>query len=129
MLRAILDKFWKQHSTKQQLHGHQPPMSKTVEIRRARHVVHCWRSKVELISGVLWAPSNGLTRVGWPTRIFLKRLCTDTWCRVEDLLEVMDERESGKSAQAARYDDDISLDIYIYIYIYIYIQSLSEREF
>ena len=30
MLQAILNKSWKQHPTKQQLYGHQPPILKTI---------------------------------------------------------------------------------------------------
>ena len=32
MLRAILNKSWKQHPTKQQLYDHLPPFSKTIQI-------------------------------------------------------------------------------------------------
>ena len=60
MLRAILNKSWKQHHSKQQLYGHLPPISKTIQIRQKRHAGHCLRSKDELISDVLlWTPSNG----------------------------------------------------------------------
>ena len=41
MLRAILNKSWRQHPTKKQLYGHLPPISKTIHIRRARNAVHC----------------------------------------------------------------------------------------
>ena len=37
LLWAVLNKSWKQHSTKQ----HPPPNSKTIQIRRTRHVGHC----------------------------------------------------------------------------------------
>ena len=53
MLQAVLNKSWKQHPTKQQLYGHLPPIAKTIQIRRTRHVRHCWRSKDKLISDVL----------------------------------------------------------------------------
>ena len=43
MLPAILNKSWRQHSKKQQLYGHLPPISKTIQVRRTRHVGHCWR--------------------------------------------------------------------------------------
>ena len=33
MLRAILNKFWRQHLTKQQLYGHIPPITKIIKIR------------------------------------------------------------------------------------------------
>ena len=37
MLRAILNKSWRQHPTKQQLYGHLPPITKTIKVRRTRH--------------------------------------------------------------------------------------------
>ena len=52
-LRAILNKSWKQHPIKQYLYSHQPPISKTIQIRRTKHAGHCWRSKDELMSDVL----------------------------------------------------------------------------
>ena len=33
MLRAILNRSWRQHPTKQQLYGHLPPITKTIQIR------------------------------------------------------------------------------------------------
>ena len=53
MLRAILNKSWKQHPTKQRLYGHLNPISKTIQIRRTRHAEHGLKSKDELISDVL----------------------------------------------------------------------------
>ena len=32
MLRAILNKSWRQHPTKQQLYSHQPPITKTIQV-------------------------------------------------------------------------------------------------
>ena len=49
MLRAILNKSWRQHPTRHQLYGHLPPITKTIQVRRARHTGHCWRSRDELI--------------------------------------------------------------------------------
>ena len=37
MLRAILNKSWRQHPTKQQLYGHLPPITKAIKIRWTRH--------------------------------------------------------------------------------------------
>ena len=57
MLRAILNKSWRQHPTRHQLYGHLPPIMKTIQVRRTRHAGHCWRSRDELISNVLlWTP-------------------------------------------------------------------------
>ena len=83
MLRAILNKSWRQHPIKQKLYGHLPPLSKTIQIRQTRHVRHCLRSKDELINDVLlWTPSNSVER---PSRTYLQQLCTDTGCSLEDL--------------------------------------------
>ena len=58
MLRAILNKSWRQHPTRHQLYGHLPPIMKTIQVRRTRHAGHCWRSRDELISEVLlWTPT------------------------------------------------------------------------
>ena len=57
MLRAILNKSWRQHPTRHQLYGHLPPITKIIQVRRIRHAGHCWRIKDELISDVLlWTP-------------------------------------------------------------------------
>ena len=103
MVRAILKKSWKQHTTKQQLYGYLPPISKTIQIRQTRYVGNCWRSKNELISDVLlWIPSHRHTSVGRPTQTYLQHLRTNTGWSLEDLPESMDdkddsERESKKS--------------------------------
>ena len=57
MLRAILNKSWRQRPTKHQLYGHLPLITKTIQVRRTRHAGHRWRSRDELISDVLlWTP-------------------------------------------------------------------------
>ena len=53
MLRAILNKSWWQHPTRHQLYGHLPPITKTIQVRWAKHAGHRWRSKDKLISDVL----------------------------------------------------------------------------
>ena len=50
MLRAILNKSWRQHPTRHQLYGHLLPITKTTQVRRTRHAGHCWRSEDELIT-------------------------------------------------------------------------------
>ena len=85
MLRATLNKSWKQHPTKQQLYCHQPPIMKTIQIRQTRHMGDCWRSKDELISDILpWTPSHGWAKVGWPARTYIQQLCANTGCSLED---------------------------------------------
>ena len=64
MLRAILNKSWRQHPTKHQLYGHLPPITKTIQVRQTRHVGHCWRSRDELISDVLlWTLTYGRAKL------------------------------------------------------------------
>ena len=52
MLRAIMNKSWRQHLTRHQLYGHLPPITKTIQVGRTGHAGHCWRSKDEPISDV-----------------------------------------------------------------------------
>ena len=63
ILLAILNKSWRQHPTKQQLYGHQPPITKTIKVTRTRHAGHYWRSRDELKSDVhIWTPCT------WPSK-------------------------------------------------------------
>ena len=94
MLEVILNTSWRQHPTKQKLHVHQPPITKTIKIRRTRHTGHCWRSRDVFISDVLlWTPSHGRAKTGRPARTYIQRLCADTGCSPEDLPETIDDRE------------------------------------
>ena len=111
MLRAMLNKPWRQHPTKLQLYGHLPSITKTIKVRRTRHAGHCWRRRDELISDVLlWTPSHGRTKAGRPARTYIQQLYADTRCNPEDLPEAIDDREewrkgSGISVQMTRHDD------------------------
>ena len=97
MLPAILNKSWRQYSTRHQLYGHLPPIMKTIQVRRTRHVGHCWRSRDELISDVLlWTPTYGRAKAGRPARTYIQQLCVDTGCSPEDLPEAMDNREKWR---------------------------------
>ena len=85
MLRAILNKSWRQHPTKPQLYGHLPPITKIIKVRQTRHAEHCWRSRDELISDVLlWTPTYGRTKVGRLARTYIQQLCEHTGCSPED---------------------------------------------
>ena len=94
MLRAILNKSWRQHPTRHQLYGHLPPITKTIQVRRTRHAGHCWRSRDELISDILlWTPTYGRAKAGRPAWTYIQQLCEDTGCSPEDLPEAMNDRE------------------------------------
>ena len=80
-----------------QLYGHQPPITKTIQVRRTRHAGHCWRSRDELISDVLlWTPTYDRAKAGRPSRTYIQQLCEDTGCGLEDLLEAMNDREKWR---------------------------------
>ena len=97
MLRAILNKSWRQHPTRHQLYGHLPPITKTIQVRRTRHAGHCWRSRDELISDVLlWTPTHGRAKAGRPARTYIQQLCEDTGCCPEDLPRAMNDREEWR---------------------------------
>ena len=92
MLRAILNKSLRQHSSKQQLHGYLPPITKTIQVRQTKHTGHCWWSKDELINDVLlWTPAHGRAKVGPPARTYIQQLRADTGCSLEDLPRAIDE--------------------------------------
>ena len=111
MLRAILNKSWRQHPLKQQLFGHLTPHHES-HLRRTRHAGHCWRSRDELIWDVLlWISSHGRAKAGWSARTYIQQLYADTVCSPEDLLEDWtigrgNERGSGISVHMLRHDDD-----------------------
>ena len=86
MLRAILNKSWRQH-----------PITKTIQVRRTRHAGHCWKSKDELVSDVLlWSPTYGQAKAGRPARTYIQQLCEDTGCNLENLPEAMNDREKWR---------------------------------
>ena len=97
MLRAILNKSWRQHPTRHQLYGHLPPITKTIQVRRTRHAGHCWRSRDELIRDVLlWIPTHGRAKAGRPARTYIQQLCEDTGCCPEDLPRAMNDRDEWR---------------------------------
>ena len=97
MLRAILNKSWRQYPTRHQLYGHLLPITKTIQVRRTRHAGHCWRSRDGLISDVLlWTPTYGREKFGRPARTYIQQLCEDTGCSPEDLAEGMSVREKWR---------------------------------
>ena len=123
MLRAILNKSWQQHPTRNQLYGHLPPITKTIQVRRTRHAGHCWRSRDELIRDVLlWIPTHGRAKAGRPARTYIQQLCEDTGCCLEDLSGAMNDREEWRERVR---DIRATSTIWWWWYIYIYISWLN----
>ena len=127
MLQAISNKSWQQHTTRHQLYGHLPPITKTIQVRRTKHAGHSWRSRDELISDVfLWTPKYGRAKAGRPARTYIQQLCEDTGCSPEDLPEVMNDREKWRERLRDIHASSTTWWFYIYIiYIYIYIYKLN----
>ena len=141
MLRAILNKSWRQHPSRHQLYGHLPPITKTIPVRRTRHAGHSWRCRDKLISDVLlWTshmagqkPEDQLEHT-FSSYVRIRDVALKT-CLRRWTIKRSGERGSGISVQAARHDvydtpwtkDILILRIYflvlinmrIYIYIYI----------
>ena len=109
-LPVILNESWRQHPTKQQLYGHLPPITKTMQVRRTRHAGHCWGSGDELISDILlWTPSPGRAMAGRPARTYIQQLCTDTGYSLEDLPGAMDDRDGSQERVSEIRDGGVTL--------------------
>ena len=97
MLRAILNRSWRQHPTRHQVYVHLPPITKTTQVGRTRHARHCWRSRGELLSDVLLlTPTYGRAKARRPARTYIQQLCEDTRCSPEGLPEAMNDREKWR---------------------------------
>ena len=98
MLRAILNESWRQHPTRRQLYGHLPPITKTIQVRQARHAVLCWRSKDEQKQD----DQPELTYSSYvKTRDVTLKTCRRWWMIGRSV-----ERGSGISVLEARHEDD-----------------------
>ena len=100
MLWTILNKFWRQHPTKQQLYGHLPPIMKTIKVRRTRYAGHWLRSRDELISDVLlWTPWHGRAKAGSTSLNLHTVALWGTGSSPEDLPEAMNDKEEWREKQ------------------------------
>ena len=110
MLRAMLNRSWRQHPTKQRLYGHRPPIKKTIQIRRTRHAGHCWRSRDELV--LLWTPHMTEQNLGdqlepiYSSSVRMRSVALRT-CRKRWTIGRGGEKGSGMSVPMARHDDDM----------------------
>ena len=94
VLRAILNKSWRQHPTRHQQYCNLPSITKTIQVTRTRHAGHCLRSRDELISDILlWITTYGRAKAGRLALTYIQQLCEDTGCCPEDLPEAMNDRE------------------------------------
>ena len=120
LTKRLEKKSWRQHPTRHQLYGHLPLITKTIQVRLARHAGHCWRIRDELIRDVLlWTPTHGRAKAGRPARTYIQQLCEDTGCCPEDLPRVVNDREEWRE----RVRDIRATSTIWWWYIYIYIIS------
>ena len=115
ILRAILNKSWRQHPTRHQLYGYLPPITKTIKVSQTRHAGHCWRSRDELISDILlWTPHMARQKQDdqlehtFSSYVRIRDVALKS-CQRRWTIGRSGERGSGISVLVARHDDD---DIY-----------------
>ena len=53
MLRAILNRYWKDHPNNKEIYGNIPDICTSIIQQRLRFSGNCWRSKLELASDVI----------------------------------------------------------------------------
>ena len=117
MLRAILNKSWRQHPTRHQLYGHLPPITKTKKLDEPDTQDTAGEARTN--SSVMYSygtPAYGQAKAGRPARTYIQQLCEDTGCSPEDLPKAMNDRRSGErgsgiSVLAAQHDDDYDGEI------------------
>ena len=125
MLQAILNQSWRQYSTKPQLYGHLPPITKTIKVRQTKHAGHCWRSRDKLIRDVLlWTPTYGWAKAEWPAWSYIQQLCEDTGCSPEDRPEAMNDREEWQERVR-----DISVSGMTMMMISLKVNVITQLEF
>ena len=126
MLLAILNKSWRQHPTKEQLYGQPPSVTKTIKVKRTGQAGHYWRSRDELIKGVLlWTHSHGRAKAGRPARTNIQRLCDDTGCSPKDLPGAIDDWEGWRERVRNICADSMTWWWYIYIYTKLFCKYRS----
>ena len=110
MLRAILNKSWRQHPTKQQLYSHLPPITKTIKIRQTRHTA----GEVGMSSWLMYScrplhmdkqREDIQFKPTYSSPVLIQdvalRICRKQW-----MIGRCGERQSGISVLIARHDDD-----------------------
>ena len=94
-----------------------PSIMKTVQVRRTRHVGHCWVSEDGFMCDLLLStPSHGRSKAGCPGMTYIKQLYAETGYYLEEQLAAMDDREGSSERIREIHGDCVTLYIYIYIY-------------
>ena len=112
MLRAILNKSWRQHPTRHQLYGH---------LLEKQGRTHQWCTPMD---PRIWPrkKQHDQLELTYSSYVRIRDVALKT-CQKQWMIGRSGERGSGISVLAERHDDD---DIYIYIYIYIYLNVCEQ---
>ena len=103
MLRAALNKPWKDLLTNKELYGNIPPITTSIRQQRIRFAGHCWRSKEELAADLkLWMPSRVKRSLGRPRKTYIDQLVENSRCRAEDLATAVSDREEWRERVVIR---------------------------
>ncbi|KAI8494143.1 hypothetical protein Bbelb_279030 [Branchiostoma belcheri] len=93
MLRAVLNKTWQQHPTKEELYGDIPAVSELIRQRRTGFAGHVYRNKAELASElILWEPKQGHSKPGRPRMTYIDQLAADVGLPKEYLASAMTDK-------------------------------------
>ena len=94
MLRAALNKSWKDRISNKDLYLEIPRISASIRKQRLRFAGHCWRSKDELASDVLlWQPTHSKRPRGRPAKTYIDQLLEDTGCNIDEIPTAMNDRK------------------------------------
>ena len=80
------------YPTNEELYGHIPPISKSLQQQRMRFAGHCWRSK-GAGDVLLWRPTHGHQPRGRPKKTYTDQLMDDRGSRLEELPIAMKDRD------------------------------------
>ena len=112
MLRAILNKSWRQYPTRQQLYCHLPPITKTIQVRRTR-LPHIAKQK-----------QDDQLEHKYSSYVRIRDVALKTYQR-RWTIGRSGERGSGISVLAARHDDYIFMYEQFILFIRFLFLSLS----
>ena len=109
ILRAILNKSWRQHPTRHQLYGHLPPITKTIQVTRTRHA-----GEARTNSSVMYSygpppmakqKQDDQLEHTYSSYVRIRDVTLKT-CQKRWMIGRSGERGSGISVLAVRHDDD-----------------------
>ena len=112
MLRAILNKSWRQPPTRHQLYGHLPPITKTIQVRQIRHADTVGEARTNSSVMYSYGPPHMAKQKQddqlehtYSCYVRIRDVALKT-CRRRRTTGRSGERGSGISVRAARHDDD-----------------------